>query len=460
MNDPNGLIYLNGIYHMYYQYNPAAPLPGNVHWGYACSTDLVVWNTQPPVLMPDERGLVFSGSMVWDRKNTSGFFSDQTQGGRVAIFTRAGYERQTQDLAYGSIDQAQLTPYEHNPVLDIESDSFRDPKVFWHEPSERWIMVVARSREHIICFYTSPDLKAWTPSGVFRHAGILGQDYECPDLVELPLEEGGCRWVLFVSINPGAPGGGSQVQYFVGHFDGAQFYPEDAATHLLDAGQDFYALQTFSNTSDHVLAMAWMSNWLYCTHTPASPARGCMTLPRQLSLRRQADHWCVVQRFPDLSAHYRSAVHETSWNHATGRLARMDVPEHTALDIRVQGRVSAGARWVVRLGNDMGESLVFGFDQGAYPGFYIDRSQLKGFDHPFWNHKAFQSVLHAFNAFDCHVVIDQGSIEFLGMQGTLSMTLLHFFRDPPRYLEFEVEQGTWLEGGWQVAFVLPQSRVE
>ncbi|WP_068366916.1 glycoside hydrolase family 32 protein [Kerstersia gyiorum] len=447
MNDPNGLILADGIYHLYYQHNPGAPVSGNVHWGHATSRDLIHWQEQALALFPDARGQAFSGAMVWDGANTSGLFPDG-QGGMAALFTRAGPGRQVQELAHVQTQSPRLALYKGNPVLDEQSASFRDPKVFWHDPIQRWVMVVAHARRHEIGFYHSTNLRDWRHTGSFGHAGLLGLDYECPDLVELPVEGGSSRWVLFLSINPGAPTGGSTVQYFVGHFDGLGFTAQDQATRLLDAGQDFYALQTFANTPGRVLGMAWMNNWLYCNATPAHPARGAMTLPRELSLRRRDDHWHIVQRLPDLSPWAAEAGQELSWHDATsGTLACQSWSDLHALEITASGRLSPDSRLRIRLTNRQGECLEAGLDNGSYPGFYLDRSNVRGFEHPFWNHKAIIQVLHTpLPHFDCQIVIDQSSIELLGMQGENAATFLHFFKYPPEQLSVQLENGHWQDG--------------
>lgn len=455
MNDPNGLIHVHGVYHLYYQHNPDAPVAGNVHWGHATSPDLIHWQEQPLALFPDARGQAFSGSMVWDGANRSGLFPPG-RGGMAALFTRAGPARQTQDLAYAATGDAQaLSLFSGNPVLDEASDSFRDPKVFWHAPTQRWIMVVAHARRHEIGFYRSTNLRDWQHTGSFGHAGVLGLDYECPDLVELPVEGGGSRWVLFISINPGAPTGGSAMQYFVGHFDGQTFTAQDQATRLLDAGQDFYAMQTFANTPGRVVCLAWMNNWLYCNATPAYPARGAMTLPRELSLRQHEDHWYVVQRLPDLGPWARDSGLQKRWHHAVnGLIATVPWSSRHALDITASGQLAPGSRLRLRLSNTYGECLEAGLDNGTYPGFYIDRSGVRGFDHPFWNHKAVLHALHGpLQHFDCRIVIDQCSIEMLGMQGESAGTLLHFFDQAPEQLEVWLENGHWQNGQLQIQHI-------
>jgi levanase len=258
MNDPNGLIFHQGEYHLFYQHNPFEAKAGHVHWGHAVSPDLLRWRELPIALGETAAGQAFSGSAVYDRDNTSGLFPNKA-GGLVAVYTRASDTRQAQEIATSTDRGRTFKAYPGNPVLDVDSSSFRDPKVLWHAPTNAWVMAVVRSREHRVMFFASPDLKRWAEVGSFGHAGLLGVDYECPDLVEVPVEGGGTRWVLFVSINPGAPLGGSAVQYFVGRFDGRRFEAEDSVMRLADFGQDFYALQTFADVDGPPVAIAWMS---------------------------------------------------------------------------------------------------------------------------------------------------------------------------------------------------------
>ncbi len=224
MNDPNGMVFQDGEYHIFYQYNPHGDKWGHMSWGHAVSRDLVRWEHLPLALPEDGDIMMFSGSAVVDSKNTSGFGKDAL----VAIYTghNEKAKRQDQRLAYSTDKGRTWTQYSGNPVLDIKEADFRDPKVFWHEPSGRWIMVVAMSTAKTIRFYGSPDLKEWTFLSEFGPAGATGGLWECPDLFALPVDGGEKKWVLLVNINPGAPAGGSGCQYFVGEFDGKKFVSE------------------------------------------------------------------------------------------------------------------------------------------------------------------------------------------------------------------------------------------
>ncbi|MHB8285107.1 MAG: GH32 C-terminal domain-containing protein [Caulobacteraceae bacterium] len=438
MNDPNGLVFHDGEYHLFYQFDPFEAKAGHVHWGHAVSPDLLNWRTLPIALGETSAGMAFSGSAVVDAHNSSGFFPDGKPG-LVAIYTRASQVKQAQAIAWSRDNGRTFTDYPSNPVLDVGSDSFRDPKVLWHEASRRWIMVVVRSREHRVVFYGSSDLKRWEELGEFGHAGLLGVDYECPDLVEVPVEGGGSRWILFLSINPGAPLGGSAVQYFVGQFDGQRFTPEDGATRLADFGQDFYALQTYANAPGPPVAIAWMSNWLYCNDVPATPSRGAMTLPRQLSLRRRGDDWRLVQTPVSLEPIRERTLLSGNRPKSSGLLASTPLPLGEAIDIRLDIQADPGVAVTIRLSNAAGEVLEAGFDAGAYPGIFIDRSGARGFRNRWFADKAIWSAPPGTTATDLHLTVDRTSIELFGFGGEASGTMLQYFATPPDRLEVTAE---------------------
>ena len=281
MNDPNGMVYKDGTYHLYYQYNPYGSMWSNMHWGHATSTDLVSWSHQPVAIVPDDLGAIFSGSCVVDKNNTSGFGDDAI----VAIYTSAG-ESQTQSIAY-SLDNGQsFIKYEGNPVLTSEAIDFRDPKVMWYEPTQQWIMSLAVGQE--MQFFSSPNLIDWTFESSFGEGhGAHGGVWECPDLIEVPVEGSDDKeWVLLCNINPGGPFGGSATQYFIGTFDGKTFinkYP--GVTKWMDYGKDHYATVTWNNAPDNRhIGIAWMSNWQYANQAPTKQFRSANSVPRDLTL--------------------------------------------------------------------------------------------------------------------------------------------------------------------------------
>lgn len=295
MNDPNGMVFFEGEYHLFFQHHPFGDKWGPMHWGHAVSRDLVNWEELPIALEPDEIGTIFSGSAVVDRDNTTGFFPDGP--GLVAIFThhleQPGVPTvQSQSLAYSRDGGRTWTKYAGNPVLTSEDKpDFRDPKVFWHEASRKWIMILACGQE--VALYHSEDLKSWTPDSMFGE-GIGSHDgvWECPDLFELAIDGDPSRgkWVMLVSIGDGGIGTeGSRTQYFTGGFDGVTFVPDEASREIrwLDHGRDNYAGVSWSDVpaeDGRRLVLGWMSNWRYANHTPTEGWRGAMTIPRELTL--------------------------------------------------------------------------------------------------------------------------------------------------------------------------------
>jgi sucrose-6-phosphate hydrolase SacC (GH32 family) len=293
MNDPNGLVFLDGEYHLFYQHNPFGERWGHMSWGHAVSPDLLRW-THLPVALREERGImVFSGSAVVDTANTSGLCPGEGASCLVAIYTGHGHGRQTQNLAVSRDRGRTWTKFAGNPVLDLSLADFRDPKVFWHAPTGRWIMVAVLAAQKKVRFFASPDLKRWEALSDFGPAGAAEGVWECPDLFPLPVDgdANDVRFVLDIDLNPGGRLGGSGGQYFIGTFDGQRFVNDNAADQTLwvDYGKDFYASLSFSNVppaDGRRLFMGWMSNWLYANVEPTSPWRGVQSVPRELSLRR------------------------------------------------------------------------------------------------------------------------------------------------------------------------------
>lgn len=285
MNDPNGMVYKDGEYHLYFQYNPYGSKWGNMHWGHAVSRDLIHWEHLDPAIARDPVGHIFSGSSVVDKKNTAGFGKDAI----IAIYTNNSVNHdEVQCIAYSNDNGRTFTKYEGNPVLtpfDGLKD-FRDPKVFWYEKDKCWFMIVSADKE--TRFYKSKNLKKWDYVSAFgKGLGQQPYQYECPDFFQLPVngDEKNMKWVMTMNINPGCWFGGSATEYFVGDFDGKNFTCPDAnEVKWLDWGKDHYATVTFSNTGSRVLAITWMSNWQYANLTPFKQNRGANGLPRELKL--------------------------------------------------------------------------------------------------------------------------------------------------------------------------------
>jgi fructan beta-fructosidase len=297
-NDPNGLIWLDGEYHLFFQYNPFGSKWGHMSWGHAVSPDLLHWKELPVAIPEDDVNMIFSGCTVLDAHNTSGF-GTAGRAPLVAVYTGHAQKDglQTQCIAF-SLDRGRTwTKYRGNPVIDLGLKEFRDPKVFWFEPAKTWVMIVARSADRKVAFYHSANLISWTLAGEFGPAGEVDGVWECPDLFELPVENrpGETKWVLKVDSSPRHAGVGCGGQAFVGTFDGSTFH--SLQTFALDLGEDFYASGSWANLPKgrHV-TIGWMSNPRYAGDTPTDVWRGGMSLPREVSLRAETHGYTLLQR--------------------------------------------------------------------------------------------------------------------------------------------------------------------
>lgn len=300
INDPNGLFYLNGTYHLFFQLNPDDVVWGNMHWGHATSDDLINWQHQPIALYAEPEGLgyIFSGGAIVDKNNTSGF-AKNGETPIVATFTQQSKdETQVQSIAYSLDEGKSFTVYDQNPIIPNPGlKDFRDPKVTWYEKGQFWIKTVVAGQ--CIHIYKSNDLKTWHKLSEFGHKiGAHGGVWECPDLFPLICSDTDTeRWVLIISINPGGPNGGSATQYFIGDFDGEKFVSQDEQIRWLDYGTDCYAGITWDNTPNikHSRTyIAWMSNWQYANNTPDNTWRGAMTLPRTMYLKKAEQSYYLL----------------------------------------------------------------------------------------------------------------------------------------------------------------------
>ncbi len=380
MNDPNGLLYNQGVYHLFYQYYPEDIVWGPMHWGHATSKDMLHWENKPIALYPDKNGLIFSGSAVLDENNTSGLGTEENPP-LVAIFTYHDMEKekagstdyQTQGIAYSLDNGESFTMYEGNPVLlNTEFKDFRDPKVFWDDKTGQWVMALVAG-DHLQLF-KSANLKEWDYMSEFgKDQGAHGGVWECPDLFELEVvgtEES--KWVLLISINPGAPNGGSGTQYFVGEYDGTTFTSDQKEAKWLDWGTDNYAGVTYNNTPDGSrLFIGWMSNWAYARDTPTEAWRSAMTLPRTLSLSKINDTYQLlnypIEGIDDL------LVEETtsSFTIPAGGMESIGLENGNQSEIQF---VTAARDLIITFKNEQGEQLVLEMDS-ADKLCTLDRSQ-------------------------------------------------------------------------------------
>ncbi len=432
MNDPNGMVYYEGEWHLFYQYNPFGDTWGHMSWGHAVSRDLVRWEHLPVALAEQGGVMIFSGSAVIDWKNTSGF-GKNGKPPMVALYTGHRDGHQDQRIAYSN-DRGR-TWTKGGVVLDLNKADFRDPKVFWHAPTSRWVMTVALSPEHTVHFYTSPDLKQWTRSGEFGPAGSTQGIWECPDLFPLPVEGGGTRWVLIVNMNPGAPAGGSGVQYFVGNFDGKRFTPEgDARTPKWgDFGADFYAGVSWSDVpaaDGRRVWLGWMSNWSYAQVVPTSPWRSAMSIPRTLALRPSVDGMRLVQRpvreLESLRAGRKREFLGGTFAQAAAWLSEQrDLPLYLDVEMTFSS-VSARTPFAVQLATGPNESTTISIDP-AQQRLTFDRTRSGQVAF----HKEFPAAhvapLRVNNGeVQLRLLIDAASLELFAQDGETVMTEIFF----------------------------------
>lgn len=345
MNDPNGLVYYKGLYHLYFQYNPESIDHGNLSWGHATSENLVDWHEHSVALRNDEVGMIFSGSAVIDHQNTSGFGSLENPP-MVAIYTNHTETIQSQHIAYSLDDGFTWTKFDGNPVLDLHLAEIRDPKVMWDARRGHWLMSLARPHEHQISFFSSPDLKSWTHLSDFGPTAAVGGVWECPDLFELDYE-GSSKWVLIVSLNPGGLQGGSGTQYFIGDFDGVRFTQTEfiGETKWIDFGADYYAAVSFNDApNNRRIMIGWMSNWDYAKALPTEPYRGQMSVPREITLEKRNGSITLIQRpVAEIASHVKIIeITTTAQVVAPGVLVGIDPHNSSVYIDRSKGSVVTG----------------------------------------------------------------------------------------------------------------------
>jgi fructan beta-fructosidase len=451
VNDPNGMVYNNGTYHLFFQYYPDSTVWGPMHWGHATSTDLMHWKEQPIALYPDSLGYIFSGSAVLDKNNTSGFGKN----GRpplVAIFThhdpkgeKEGRNNfQHQSLAYSVDNGKTWTKYAGNPVLKNPGvTDFRDPKVMWYEPQKKWIMTLATKDR--ITFYSSRDLKKWTKESEFGAAlGAHGGVWECPDLFTLD-DNGKKVWVLIVNLNPGGPNGGSATQYFIGNFNGSKFMPSHTDTRWLDYGPDEYAGITWSNTGNRKIFLGWMSNWLYANVVPTNTWRNAMTIPRELKLKHAGK---------DI---YVASEPVAEFNIIGSRpVSFQNVPVQNSLDVASKtGKVSLPVRldlnlekpndFSLVLSNDAGEEVTIGYDKKQKQ-YFIDRTKSgkTNFQKDFAG-RFVAPRLSLADKMDLSIIIDVSSVELFADGGLSVMTAIFFPSAPYNHIHIQSPGNTTIK---------------
>lgn len=403
MNDPNGMFYKDGVWHLYYQYNPYGSQWENMTWAHSTSTDLIHWKNHGEVIQPDALGTIFSGSSVVDKENTAGFGKDAV----VAFYTSAG-AAQTQSIAYSTDNGETFKKYVNNPILTSDVPDFRDPNVFWNEEVKQWNLILAVGQQMNI--YSSKNLKDWKYESSFGEGyGNHGGVWECPDLLKM-----GDKWVLICNINPGGPFGGSATQYFVGSFDGHKFTCESKpeVTKWMDYGKDHYATVSFSNAPDgRIVVLPWMSNWQYANQVPTQQFRSANGLPRDLGLYSyNGEDYVSVKPSPEVFAAFEKKP--------SGHLQPAAYIEVT--------NIKSNASIV--LSNDKGERVTMVYD-GKNATFSMDRTESGVTDfHSDFKAKTVAPTNGIIKSMQ--IFIDRCSIEAFDTEGKVAMTNLVFPSKP------------------------------
>lgn len=443
MNDPNGMFYKDGVYHLYFQYNPYGSVWGNMHWGHSTSTDLMHWKFEGCAIVPDAWGAIFSGSCVVDHNNTAGF----GKGAVVAFYTSAKAtpwgDIQMQSMAYSLDNGKTFTKYEGNPILTSSEKDFRDPKVFWYAPGKHWVMILAVGQHMEI--YSSVNLKEWKKESEFgAMQGAHGGVWECPDLVEIPVE--GTRekkWVLICNLNPGGPFGGSAAQYFVGSFDGKKFVNESPTqTKWMDWGKDNYATVTWNNAPDgRCIALGWMSNWQYANNLPTRQYRSANTLARDLTLYREGQE-LYLKSTPSVEvkkARGKKVSIPSFRVSEKHEIVNLFEDNQGAYEVEILIQNAGASKIAFCLLNDKGEKVSMYYDLNRKQ-FVMDRSESGTVDFS----KDFPAVTVAPANVDkeltLRLFVDRSSIEAFGEDGKFVMTNLVFPSQPYVKMCFEADK--------------------
>lgn len=427
MNDPNGLVYYNGKYHLFYQYYPNDIVWGPMHWGHASSTDLFNWKHHPIALYPDSLGNIFSGCAVIDKNNTAGFGKNAM----IAIFTyhndelwKQGYRNtESQAIAYSLDEGITWTKYSDNPVIKNSNErDFRDPNVFWNDEINAWNMVLASGDR--VKIFTSDNLKDWKYKSDFKPTPDISKTgtWECVDLFKMKSKEDTIeKWVMIVNHDKYSPNGGSGTRYFIGDFDGEVFTNTQPSS-WLDYGTDYYAGVTFYNAPDNKrLLISWMSNWLYAQNTPTSVWRSAMTLPRELILDKNINGYFLRQKIAD--GFNKILDHKLSKN-------ELQLPYESKKVNLSQAEITfkvKGEHLRVTIANSLKENITLELDDSF---FYVDRSKsgITNFSDKFVESKQQMPVDEKIT--DFQLILDRSSIEILLNEGKYSMTIIFFPNEP------------------------------
>ena len=436
MNDPNGMVYTDGRWHLYYQTNPYGSKWQNMTWGHSSSPDLINWEHHPVAIEPDGLGTIFSGSCAVDSINSAGFGKDAI----IALYTSAAAS-QIQSLAWSNDGGMTFNKYPGNPVVTLESEA-RDPNMFWDKANNRWVLVLAHALEHEMLIFTSPDMKEWTLESAFgKGLGAQGGVWECPDLFPLKIDgTGDTKWVLLCNLNPGGPFGGSGTQYFIGDFDGKTFTPDTDAqgnvpTKWLDHGKDHYATVSWSDAPDgRRTVIGWMSNWQYAAEVPTKQFRSANTLPREMQLFRDTDGELYVASVPspELEALRASTFRKPSSMSTSTKERKINLP--TANDgiceilLTVDPRKASDV--IMTLANNAGEHVTITYDVDAQTlAFDRRKSGVTDFSQDF--PAVTVTPVHSRDGLlNLRMFVDRASIELFANGGRAVMTNLVFPTSP------------------------------
>ena len=446
MNDPNGMVYHDGVWHLCYQWNPFGSKWQNMTWGHSTSRDLIHWEPQEPTLLPDGLGTIFSGSSAIDEANSAGFGKNSI----VTLFTSAA-NSQVQSLAYSNDGGYTYTTYPGNPVLTLESEA-RDPNMFWNEETKQWTLILAHALDHEMLIFTSPDLKSWTLQSSFGK-GLGAQDgvWECPDLFELPVtgtQEK--KWVLICNINPGGIFGGSATQYFTGSFDGKTFRVDTDAsgnvpTKWLDYGKDHYATVSWSDTPGRRTVIGWMSNWQYAAEVPTLQFRSANTLPREMGVFKVDDQYYVSSKpSPELDALRGKITHNAKRIQVGKRAHTVSLPQENdgICEILMNVDAKRSKQLKMTLANKAQEKVTIIYDvEKETISFDRTQSGIVDFSQDF-PAVTVTPTYENDGSVNLRLFIDRSSMELFEQEGRFVMTNLVFPTSPYTTLSFQAEEGS------------------
>lgn len=453
MNDPNGMFYKDGVYHLFFQYNPYGSVWGNMHWGHSTSSDLIHWNFEGVSIVPDAWGAIFSGSCVVDHNNTAGFGKDAV----IAFYTSAKStpwgDVQSESMAYSLDNGKTFVKYAENPIITSLEKDFRDPKVFWYAPGKHWVMILAVGQHMEL--YSSVNLKDWKKESEFgKMQGAHGGVWECPDLIELPVEGSRERkWVLICNINPGGPFGGSAAQYFVGSFDGKTFVNESPVqTKWMDWGKDNYATVTWNNAPDgRCIALGWMSNWQYANNVPTRQYRSANTIARDLTLYKAGGEF-YLKSTPsrEMKQARGEKVSVPSFKVTDSyKIESLLKDNNGAYEIEMEIQVADASKISLNLQNEKGEQVSMYYDL-LRKQFVMDRSKSGKVDFSNDFPAVTAAPVHAGKTLRLRLFVDRSSIEAFGEDGKFVMTNLVFPSSPYNQMSFGTEGSGYIVSSFNV----------